>query len=172
MIDSITAQTAENWEHIVMVDVPLVFDKAKQAIIDSLPKDTRRRIIRCGKPHRNYGNTCRHNAWKYATGEYILYLDDDDYLADDRVLETLDTVVKPWAVFPIRRCGEFWLQLPPGMLKTGNGMFIAKREIAQFPDLPDYCADGLLVENLKKYEYEVVDGRPLMIYEQRGLGRE
>jgi glycosyltransferase involved in cell wall biosynthesis len=174
LVDSIAAQTAENWEHIIMVDVPLVFDKAKANALESIPKDPRRKIFRCGKAHRNYGNTCRWNAFDKASGDYIIYLDDDDYLADSRVFETLEKVTKTWAIFPILRVGIHWFIDPPGICKTGSGMFIYKRSTGlRYPDVPDYSADGMLVESLKQYEYQALpDERPLMIYEKASKGKE
>jgi glycosyltransferase involved in cell wall biosynthesis len=197
LCDSIDAQTNGDWEHIIMVDVPLVVNKEKRAIVESVSGDPRRQVFRCGKNHRDYGNTCRWNAWSQAQGDYILYLDDDDYYADDKVLETLDQVKAPWAIFPCQRCGEYWLQDPPGMLKTGSNMFMHRREIGRYPceahcdehkEIIDhlkkihphdsmhdhlYAADGMLVEHLKKtHPYEVISGRPLTIYERANRGKE
>lgn len=155
-----------------MVDVPLVALPEKRALIESLPKDSRRKIFRCGKQHRNYGNTCRWNAWDKVSGEYVIYLDDDDYLADENVFRTLEQVSAPWAIFPVMRCGEFWFHDPPGFCKTGSGMFIYKKELGRYPDTAEYCADGKLVEELTRHPYQAVTDRPLMIYEKRGLGKE
>jgi glycosyltransferase involved in cell wall biosynthesis len=174
LCDSIDAQTNQSWEHIIMVDVPLVFDKNKSNIVESMSNDPRRKFFRCGQPHKNYGNTCRWNAFDKASGDYIIYLDDDDYLADDKVFETLEQVTKLWAIFPIMRCGNLWFCDPPGMCKTGSGMFIYRRFLGlKYPDNDHYCADGELCEQLKAFPYQSLGHeRPLMIYEQRGLGRE
>jgi glycosyltransferase involved in cell wall biosynthesis len=173
LIASIDAQTETDWEHIIMVDKPLVFDKQAASIVESYPKDPRRKFNRCGRAHKNYGNTCRWNAFDKASGDYIIYLDDDDYLADDRVFETLNSVKAPWAIFPVMRCGQYWFKEPPGMCQTGSGMFIYKRELGlRYPDTYAYTADGELVEQLKQHPYQAVTDRPLMIYEKRGLGKE
>lgn len=172
LCDSITAQTAVNWEHIVMVDTPLVTQPKKAALVKELAHP-QRTFYRCGAQHRNYGNTCRWNAFDKAKGDYIIYLDDDDYLADDKVFETLDRVTADWAIFPVMRCGEYWFCDPPGFCKTGSGMFIYKRSLGhRYPSTAEYCADGKLVEELRQYPYETVTDRPLMIYEKRGLGKE
>jgi glycosyltransferase involved in cell wall biosynthesis len=172
--ESIDKQTNGDWEHIIMVDVPLVFNPEKQKIIDSISGDPRRKIFRCGAAHKNYGNTCRHNAFDKLKGDYILYLDCDDYLADDRVFETLEQVTKMWAIFPITRCGNLWFCDPPGMCKTGSGMFIYRRFLGlKYPDTSDYTADGALVEQLKAFPYQSLGHeRPLVVYPQRGLGKE
>jgi glycosyltransferase involved in cell wall biosynthesis len=173
LIDSIDAQTNQDWEHILMVDTPLVTQPQKRVTVESMSGDPRRRFIRCGTSHKNYGNTCRWNAFDKTSGDYIIYLDDDDYLADDRVFETLESVKAPWAIFPVMRCGQYWFKEPPGMCQTGSGMFIYKRELGlRYPDTYAYTADGELVEQLKEYPYQAVTDRPLMIYEKRGLGKE
>lgn len=197
LCDSISAQTAEDWEHIVMIDVPLIVNPVKRALVESIPKDPRRKFIRCGTPHKDFGNTCRWNAWEKTSGDYILYLDDDDYYADERVFETLNEVTEAWAIFPSLRRGEYWLQDPPGMLKTGSNMFMHKREVGRYPCAEHcdehkaiidhlkkihphdsmhshmYAADGMLVEYLKsKHRYQVVTGRPLTIYETDNRGKE
>ena len=172
--ESIDKQTNGDWEHVIMVDVPLVFNPEKQKIIDSISGDPRRKIFRCGTAHKNYGNTCRHNAFDKLTGDYILYLDCDDYLADDKVFETLEQVTKLWAIFPIMRCGSLWFCDPPGMCKTGSGMFIYRRFLGlKNTETSDYKPDGALVEQLKAFPYQSLGHeRPLLVYEQRGLGKE
>jgi glycosyltransferase involved in cell wall biosynthesis len=197
LCDSISAQTVQDWEHIVMVDTPLVTQPAKRAIIDALPKDPRRRVFRCGTSHKDYGNTCRWNAWEKVRGDYVLYIDDDDWYADDKVLETLNQVTAEWAIFPCTRRGEYYLADPPGIMRTGSNMFMHKRAAGRYPCAGHceehqsiiahlnkihphdslhshlYAADGMLVEYLKsKHPYQVVTGRPLTIYEQDNRGKE
>jgi len=180
-----------------MIDIPLVVNPAKRMIIESIPRDPRRRFIRCGRAHKDFGNTCRWNAWAHARGEYILYLDDDDYYADDKVLETLEQVTQPWAIFPCMRNGEIWLKDPPGLMRTGSNMFMHRRELGRYPcethceehrdilaHLKEihphdsmhehlYAADGMLVEYLRnRHPYQVVTGRPLTIYEHANRGKE
>lgn len=162
-----------------MVDVPLFLSPhpEKEAILKSV-RHSQRKFFRCGKNHGSFGNQCRWNAFDKASGEYIIYLDDDDYLADNQVFETLNKVTAMWAIFPIMRCGQRWFCDPPGLMKTGSGMFIYKRETGErYPNIvgqPGYCADGHLVEALlKNHPYQALkDERPLMIYEKRGMGKE
>lgn len=196
LCESIESQTNGDWEHIVKIDVPIVFDTGARKLLDSL-KHPQRKFYRCGKKHADYGNTCRWNAFDEATGDYIIYLDDDDVLAHDRVFEMLEQVTAPWAIFPIQRCGEFWFHDPPGLYKTGSGMFCYARSTGiRYPCLEHceqhveileglkkahphdsmhthlYAADGLLCEELKsKYEYQAFpDWKPVLIYEKRGNG--
>lgn len=194
--ESIDRQTNRDFEHIVMIDIPLILYPEKRELIESL-QHSQRRFFRCGRAHKDYGNTCRYNAWAKATGDYILYLDDDDVYTDDRVLETLECVTAPWATFPTMRWGSFYSVDPPGWNKTGSGMFMHKREIGRYPCMEHhdehkkfiekvrplhpnmqyrdrlYAADGLLAEWLKdRYPYQRVDDRALTTYDQKGAGKE
>lgn len=196
--EMIDCQTEGSWEHIIMVDVPLIVYPEKRKILDSLKKDPRRRIYRCGRAWKDYGNTPRWLAWEKATGDYLLYADCDDRYADDRVLETLNQVTMPWAIWPMMRWGAHYSADPPGWNRTGSGMFCHKREIARYPCFEHhdehkefiekvrplhpnmqykdrlYAADGLLAEWLKNhYPYQNLNHeRPLVIYEQKGAGKE
>ena len=143
-----------------MVDVPLVFNKTKREFIESIPAHPQRRIIRCGKAHKNFGNTCRRNGCKLAQGDYILYLDDDDTYADEQVLETLKEVTAAWAIFPCSRVGVYWLFEPPGIDKTGSAMFTHRRDTGVMyhdPEEPGYHEYMKTVQDGKFYEQLIVD---------------
>lgn len=139
---SILSQTEQDWEWLIAVDVPLVLNKAAREVIAQLPHDPRIKIHRCGKSHKNFGNTCRNKISDKATGDYILYIDDDDKYADDKVLETLNQVTAPWAIFPCLRVGVYWLVEPPGCNNTGSAMFMHRRGLVKYhdPDDPGYKA--------------------------------
>jgi glycosyltransferase involved in cell wall biosynthesis len=190
--ESVTNQTNPDWEHIVMIDVPLIVNKQAAAIVESIPKDPRRKFIRCGKQHKDYGNTCRWNAWERASGIFCIYIDDDDMYADNEVLETLNQVTAPWATFPTMRWGAFYSVDPPGFNRSGSGMFIHRREIGRYPckehceihqefmkkakkEFPHhdllYAADGLLAQYLyENYPYQRLECRPLTIYQKSNKG--
>ncbi|MCU1301034.1 MAG: hypothetical protein JWQ87_1318 [Candidatus Sulfotelmatobacter sp.] len=171
---SIDGQTQSDWEHLVVIDTPhhsLTRDQRK--IIEStlIPPRANRSFSYCERKHNNYGHTCRHQAWERAKGDYILYLDDDDYLAHHEALSVLDSVVEAWAVFPVLRHGQLFFNLPPGTARTGTGMFIHKREIGKWPDSNAYEADGLFVEGLlQKYRYQALDCPPLVIQPKSSFG--
>ena len=169
--ESLDAQTNGDWQHLISVDVPLVVDARARSVIDRVKKDPRRQIIRCGKQHRNFGNTCRHNLQALAQGDYLLYLDDDNAYANSRVLETLQSVTKDWAIFPMLRVGVRWLVEPPGYCKTDAGQIMHRRGLVRWPDNAKYAADGAMVEALLKFPYEVVPCEPLLIYEQASKGK-
>jgi glycosyltransferase involved in cell wall biosynthesis len=162
---SIDRQTRSNWEHLLVVDCPQdALTDEQRKVIASIRRCDNRAFFYCDRRHNNYGHTCRHQIWSRAQGDYILYVDDDDYLADENVLATLDSVTAPWAVFPVLRHGHRFLHLPPGTLKTGTGMFIHQREIGRWHDSDSYTADGAFVDELvAKYPWEVLDSRPLVV---------
>jgi glycosyltransferase involved in cell wall biosynthesis len=169
---SVDIQTQPDWEHLVVIDVPRdQMSREQQKVLSSITSKQNRTFAYCDKKHNNYGHTCRHQIWERAKGDYILYVDDDDYLADENVLKTLDSVTAPWAVFPMLRHGQFFLGLPPGICKTGTGMFIHKREIGRWPNTNEYEADGAFVEELKRgYCYQVVDSAPLVVQPKSSCG--
>lgn len=144
---SVDSQDTE-WEQIVMVDS----QPANYELLDRI-SHAGRRVFHCPSPHHNYGNTCRHEAWQYATGDYILHLDDDNLLADQHVLRDIATAIEDAgfpeiAVFPIERHGQWFYSVPPRLCHTDTANLVVKREIARWPDIPDYTADGIWAERL------------------------
>jgi len=172
LCDSIDSQSQSDWEHLVVIDMPRGNMTADQReIIKSIPLKANRSYSHCDKRHKNYGHTCRHQIWEQAKGDYILYVDDDDYFADKDVLRVLDAVTEPWAVFPILRHGKVFFYLPPGRCRTGTGMFIHKKAIGRWPDSDSYEADGCFVEELRdRYQYQVVESRPIVIQPKSSYG--
>jgi O-antigen biosynthesis protein len=157
---SVDAQSFRDYEHIVMVDCEISNDLIAKIA------HPQRKVFRCGQPHNNFGHTCRHNAHSMAKGDYLLYLDDDNYFADDNVLEDLRIVDTPWAVFPILRHGEKFFHDPPSRLHVDTANIIVKREgIIPWPDMPNYDTDGIYIEQLDaRYKYQAFpDMRPLTI---------
>ena len=169
---SIDTQTQADWEHLVVVDMPRgSLTKSQREIIASIPSVQNRSFFYCDRRHNNYGHTCRHQIWEHIKGDYILYLDDDDYFADSIGLKALDSVTEPWAVFPVLRHGKLFFNLPPGVGNTGTGMFIHKKEIGRWPDSDSYEADGTFIEELRqRYQYQVVNSGPLVIQPKSSCG--
>lgn len=172
MCASIDAQTQDEWEHLVIVDLtPGMISRKQRRIIESVRQCPKRVFYYCDRKHNNYGHSCRHEIWEKARGDYILYIDDDDYLAHKEALSTLDAVGEPWAVFPVLRHGKLFLELPPGIGKTGTGMFVHRREIGRWPNLDAYEADGVFVEQLRKqYPFQVLNCEPLVIQPKSSYG--
>ena len=147
--DSIDAQTFPEWEHIIMVDQ----EEFDHALLDRLTRP-RRKIAKCPIPHRDGGNTCRHNAWPMALGHWVAYMDDDNYYADDQVFADLYGVLAQqpdeiqWALFPILRLGGRFYSDPPRSCYVDTLNFILRRDIARWPATNAYGSDGVLIDRL------------------------
>ncbi len=153
--DSVNSQIlTDGWEHIVMVDC----EEANYNLWDKI-EHFERKILWCVEPHKNFGNTCRHNAWEFAMGTYVIYLDDDNHLAHPRALESIASALESAgspsvAIFPILRHGRRFFNDPPGLCQTDTANFVLRREIAQWPDGPEYTMDGIFIERLRdQYGY-------------------
>ena len=169
---STDSQTQADWEHLIVIDMPQEsLTKDHRRVIESIPSKPNRSYFYCDRNHNNYGHTCRHQIWEQAKGDYIVYVDDDDYFADKDALKALDAVSEPWAVFPVLRHGKLFFNIPPGSWKTGTGMFMHKREIGRWPDSDSYDADGSFVEELKQnHKYQVVDSGPIVVLPKSSFG--
>jgi glycosyltransferase involved in cell wall biosynthesis len=166
---SIDAQTCRDWEHLIAVDT-VISSAAKRMLARIQHKQ--RTISPCPRPHRNYGNTCRHAASLRAQGDYIFYLDDDNYLADENVLRDLESVTAAWAIFPILLQGNRFFNDPPGFRRTDTANLIVQRRLGIWPDIADYEADGILVERLRhEHAYQSLsDWRPLVVMPRMNFG--
>jgi glycosyltransferase involved in cell wall biosynthesis len=169
---SVTEQSFTGWEHLLVIDcdsinLPL-WEKVDHA---------QRGYLHCEKPHRNWGNSCRASGWAFASGEYVLYLDDDNYLHDKFALERIHDALKltafpDWAIFPIHRHGWWFFNDPPGMCMTDTANLVVKREIGAWPDIEAREADGVLVEQLKeKCPYKAFPAcEPIVVMEKSSGG--
>jgi glycosyltransferase involved in cell wall biosynthesis len=142
---SIDSQTFTDWEHIVMVDRPPIW-------LHHLDHP-QRWVHECHTSHNNGGNTCRHNAWELAQGDYVYYCDDDNYLADENVLRDVSEALHgannpPFALFPIERLGLRFFSDPPRSCHTDTLNLVLRRDFAQWPNTNAYGSDGVLVDAL------------------------
>jgi glycosyltransferase involved in cell wall biosynthesis len=82
-IESVRAQTYSNWEQIIVSDGP-------DARVDRLVREIGDPRVRCFSTSRLpvMGNYQRNYALKHATGEFVLYLDDDNVIYPN-CLETM-----------------------------------------------------------------------------------
>lgn len=146
---SVKAQTFEDWEHIVEVDHPRRGD---------------------------YGNHARHKAWKRATGDWVIYLDDDNSLAHPNALQDISTALEgvdeKWAIFPIVRHGRRFFYDPPRMCYVDTLNMVMRREIARWPDIPNREADGIFCDILRaQYPYRAFPAfQPIGIMEVSSNG--
>ena len=183
--ESIDTQTDGDWEHLIAVDVPLIVRPDARALIDSLPKDSRRKIFRCGQAHRNFGNACRAAMWEKAQGDYVYFLDDDNILADSDVLSRLRVVTGEWALVPIWRAGVKFFQDPPAFARVDTANLVIRTQHARWPNIPNdrpletgmnpaYPADWKLAERLlqQKIPYQAFpEMRPVAVMEKANWGK-
>jgi glycosyltransferase involved in cell wall biosynthesis len=165
--DSVDAQTFTDYEHIVAFD----------GYPPSRRKTNLRRWNFRFKETRKWGNYQRHSAWKYASGSYLIMLDDDNRMMHPDALkdiaERLEAAGNPaWALFPIYRHGSIFLMDPPGMCRTDTANMVIKKEFGQWPDIEAREADGVLAERLKAEHPYVAfpDCPPIIMMEHSSNG--
>lgn len=157
-------------EHIIIHDGP------KQPEFEELEKafnSDHRKIYYTKERYGKYGDGPRKEAWQYATGDYILYIDDDDWYINNTFkviqdhLELTDN--KPiWGVFPAQRMGETFFNLPPAASMTVSCQHFHMRIDPDGNPITwvdgDYGVDGEWLEGMKqKYpDYMVIEGKPLV----------
>jgi glycosyltransferase involved in cell wall biosynthesis len=169
--ESVAIQTHEDREHIIVIDGP----ELKVPLLEGCfyPKQ---RWIATGKAYRNGGNTPRHIAWDYATGDWIYYLDCDNYLADPNALSelasSLEGVEEQWALVPIFRHGSLFFFDPPQPCYFDTGNAVARRAIAQWPNIDGYASDAVwLMDTLLKHPYKAFPkANPIMVMPTTSFG--
>ena len=167
---SIEQQSCTDWQHIVVVDT-LGID---QELIDSI-RHPQRLILFCEKAHEDWAVTCRRSAWEHAQGDYLLYVDDDNWLADDDVLEALQCVSRPVALHPLLYRGEYSDPVPVRIGHSDTNQLMVRRDIGQWPLLSPENGrqgDGIFIRDLTlTYPYDVYTERALVVYEEEGYGK-
>ena len=168
---SIDEQRSSSWEHIISVDKPEVnWDFMNQFA------HPQRKIFSCGRAYRNSGNTPRHMAWDLAQGQYVFYLDCDNFLFNFLTLSKIESWLRVanypmWGLFPIFRHGCRFFTDPPVPCHVDTGNVVAKREIGRWPDIPDYASDAIWVEGLKKFPYRAFpNADPIMTMPTTSFG--
>ena len=84
-IESVLAQTYENWEHILVDDCSS--DKSSEIVKNYADKDNRIKLI--SLEVNSGAGIARNEAIKTATGDYIAFLDSDDLWAADKLKRQL-----------------------------------------------------------------------------------
>ena len=74
---SVDLQTFKDYEHIVWIDS----DEINCELFKSI-QDDKRFIYSSKRKHGHYGNHARNCAWKAAKGNYVIWLDDDNWCDD------------------------------------------------------------------------------------------
>jgi hypothetical protein len=85
-------------------------------------------------------------------GEYVIYLDDDNWFADDDVLQDIHDAIRylrPIAVmFPITAGKERFFNYPPRKNYVDTANVVFRSDVAQWPDGPEYDMDGIFIERI------------------------
>jgi glycosyltransferase involved in cell wall biosynthesis len=169
---SVDRQNYDNWQHIVVVDIPAhEILPEQQSLIESI-QHPNRLIHFCETAHKNFGNNCRHQAFAYVTGDYLLYMDDDDvYIGEAFEVLNREITDEVWGVFPVERFGQIFFNIPPAICHTTSNQFFY-RPLYPWPDNDSYIADGELIELLREHHpYLVVNSVPLARVTTQGMGR-
>ena len=162
---SIDNQSNKYWEHIVALDA-MPATEAQAAAIRAVMHPQRRILVRPGYEGHG-GNHHRHALHELAQGDYILYWDDDNYVIDDLVLEALEVVTKPWAIYPLLfQCKDYYLQFPLRVGGCDGNQIMVRRDSVPYPDLPGYDTDGVYIKQLEASypDYDIINARPLVVY--------
>ncbi len=167
--ESIDRQSYADWEHVIVVDGEVAHPWVKEL------NSADRTVVVPGAKFANFGNTPRFLAWQFTDGDFIMYLDDDNYLADENVLRDIATAVSDveyWAIFPILRHGRHFFYDPPGSCYVDTANMVIRREIGQWPNRDEYTLDGIFCDELKaKYPYVAFPHmRPIVVMETSGRG--
>lgn len=157
-MDTIDSQTYGNWEHIIVVDGE---DKYNDDIFKNR-LSSKRKLIVLSEGFNNVGNTPRHVASYSATGDYIMYMDEDDCYYTNEAFEQIvkgihqkseNGILPDWGIFKALRFGGEFFNFPPGHSMTTNNQFFHKPKIKdkwiRYTTRNSYCADGELIEDLK-----------------------
>lgn len=170
--ESVDEQTIrDRVQHIVMVDC----EQWNLSLIAKIQHPLRI-IVKCDHPHKNGGNTCRHNAWEFSSSVWVYHLDDDNFLASPVVLEEISNAIKgieeQWAIFPIARHGSVFYFDPPQPCYFDTGNAVVRREIARWPKIDDYCSDAVwLSDTLLKHPYKAFpSANPIMVMPVSSFG--
>lgn len=168
-IKSIDSQSYQNWEHLVYFDG-----------IKTRYKNTDRRTFVTTEKTNNFGNTQRYLASLAAKGDYIMYIDDDDFYCNKEAFKKiaefiLENNYPVFGIFPALRFGKVFLNIPPALSRTVSCQFfhkaITETDLGRtnlFWKDPEtsadqYALDGKFINELEReYGYTVLRGEPLV----------
>lgn len=170
-LDSIEIQSHPDYEVIVIydgVETPELKTVAEGYETDKV------KVHFTGEKSGDWGHTPRKIAWDLVTGDYILYMDDDDWFINDTmavIAKELGDKRPEWGVFPALRMGEIFHNLPPAASMTTSIQHFHKKFDSEGNEIRWmsgwYGKDGEWIEEMKKkYEPYILDTEPLVRVEE------
>lgn len=156
---SIDRQDHRDWQHLVL------FDGKNDEFDDQLLRDIshpNRQVLFTGVRHNDFGNMAKHLAYPHINGDYVMYIDDDNYQMNN-TMKVLNSWLRrykvkygdwpDWGVFPMTYTGNWFFNWPPGLYKTDGGQIfhkpVIKGQRIQWTTNKNPCEDGRLINQLK-----------------------
>jgi glycosyltransferase involved in cell wall biosynthesis len=176
-IESIDSQSFKDLEHIIIYDGGDDFTFKE---LFNKYNNNNRKVINSIEKKGDFANYNRGYACDFASGEYITYIDDDDWYINDTFAKLNDALnlynsigKDPTFVFyPCLRLGQRFLNLPPARCMTVSCQYIHKRIKDGHPikfashlngQVGGYIADGEWIETMANtYDYMVYDNECLV----------
>lgn len=119
-IESIRSQGYENFEHIIVADGDDAYQRLK-ILLDPYKDDLRIKLYSTEQT-KNFGNYQRRVASEYVTGNYVMYLDDDDWYLGNAFHKIANFIIandKPFfGIYPCLRASSIFFNQPPGSCMT------------------------------------------------------
>ncbi len=165
---SVNQQTYPHWQHIV------ILDGADWSISIKELEHPNRVFLVSGMRHHDVGNAARHLAYDHIDGDYVIGLDDDNYLLHNQALKNVERGSRRGRLGRLPHCldGPLFFSGSAGRGRTDLAQMVYRPVIGgeqiRFPRVPDYDADGILCERLKKLcPPRMLTGvGPLVMYER------
>lgn len=154
-LDSLLAQTLQDFEVIAVDDCST---DTSPAIVESYLEKFGKRLIftRTQKNSGNAGYTARNKGFKFARGEYVFFVDADDFIADN-ALEVLYTLAKNYNADVVYTGARYRYTIEEGATLTrdriGRSFQAADLEEKPTPTIndPRKNLDALLLEKPSLY---------------------
>ena len=91
---------------LVMVDKPQALVTDREAALLRQVAHHQRKIRFCESTRADCGNICRSNAWEFARGTYVLYVDYDEFLLPDALAILQERAAEASAASDLRRVSD------------------------------------------------------------------
>lgn len=145
-VDSVLCQTFEDWEMILVDDGSP--DGCPQIIDDYAKKD--KRIIAIHKPNGGLPSA-RLAGFKEAHGNYIIFLDSDDWLLPDALQILYSHISEGWDIVKCRPMRDDGIKHWTENYKINQGVINSQNEYAEaiiYNDIHPYLHSGIYRKNL------------------------